>query len=58
LFTLDEVKKHTKAASSCGSCAGLVEQILASTIGGAYTPAAPTKSRFVRLYRPFAQGGA
>ncbi len=40
LFTLDEVKKHTKAASSCGSCSGLVEQILASTIGGAYTPAA------------------
>jgi nitrite reductase (NADH) large subunit len=40
LFTLDEVKKHTKAASSCGSCAGLVEQILASTIGGAYSPAA------------------
>ncbi len=39
LFSLDEVKKHTKAASSCGSCAGLVEQILASTIGGAYTPA-------------------
>jgi len=39
LFTLDEVKKHTKAASSCGSCAGLVEQILASTIGGAYSPA-------------------
>ncbi|MBL8439588.1 MAG: NAD(P)/FAD-dependent oxidoreductase, partial [Betaproteobacteria bacterium] len=39
LFTLDEVKKHTKAASSCGSCAGLVDQILASTIGGAYTPA-------------------
>jgi nitrite reductase (NADH) large subunit len=40
LFTIDEVKKHTKAASSCGSCTGLVEQILASTIGGAYTPAA------------------
>lgn len=38
LFTIDEVKKHTKAASSCGSCTGLVEQILASTIGGAYTP--------------------
>ncbi|WEN40870.1 Nitrite reductase [NAD(P)H] [Thauera sp. GDN1] len=36
LFTLDEVKKHTKAASSCGSCTGLVEQILASTVGGAY----------------------
>ena len=37
------MKKHTKAASSCGSCAGLVEQILASTIGGAYTPAASDK---------------
>ena len=38
LFTLDDVRKHTKASSSCGSCTGLVEQILASTIGGAYTP--------------------
>jgi NAD(P)H-nitrite reductase large subunit len=45
LFTLDDVRKHTKAASSCGSCTGLVEQILASTIGGAYTPAAPRTSR-------------
>ena len=39
LFTLDEVRKHTKASSSCGSCTGLVEQILASTVGGAYEPA-------------------
>ena len=39
LFTLDDVRKHTKASSSCGSCTGLVEQILASTIGGAYQPA-------------------
>ena len=39
LFTLDDVRKHTKASSSCGSCTGLVEQILASTVGGAYTPA-------------------
>jgi nitrite reductase (NADH) large subunit len=38
LFTLDEVRKHTKASSSCGSCTGLVEQILASTVGGAYQP--------------------
>ena len=38
LFTLDDVRKHTKASSSCGSCTGLVEQILASTIGGAYQP--------------------
>ncbi|MBZ0090916.1 MAG: FAD-dependent oxidoreductase, partial [Sulfuricellaceae bacterium] len=27
LFTLDDVRKHTKASSSCGSCTGLVEQI-------------------------------
>ncbi|WP_018150515.1 nitrite reductase large subunit NirB [Leeia oryzae] len=33
LFTLDEVKKSTKAASSCGSCTGLVEQILMNTLG-------------------------
>ncbi|GAB2900352.1 nitrite reductase large subunit NirB [Uliginosibacterium flavum] len=39
LFSLDEVRKHTKASSSCGSCTGLVEQIIASTVGGAYTPA-------------------
>ena len=39
LFSLDDVRKHTKASSSCGSCTGLVEQILASCVGGAYTPA-------------------
>ena len=39
LFTLDDVRKHTKASSSCGSCTGLVEQILSSTVGGAYQPA-------------------
>jgi len=39
LFTVEDVRKTTKASSSCGSCTGLVEQILASTIGGAYTPA-------------------
>ncbi|MBC7943707.1 MAG: NAD(P)/FAD-dependent oxidoreductase [Burkholderiales bacterium] len=45
LFTLEDVRKHTKASSSCGSCTGLVEQILASTIGGAYAPvAAKTKT--------------
>ena len=42
LFTLDAVRKHTKASSSCGSCTGLVEQILASTVGGAYTPVTNT----------------
>ena len=38
LFTLEDVRKHTKASGSCGSCTGLVEQILASTLGGAYSP--------------------
>ena len=38
LFTLEEVRRHTKASSSCGSCTGLVEQILASAVGGAYQP--------------------
>lgn len=41
LFTLEDVKKHTKAASSCGGCTGLVEQILAATSGGDYS--APEK---------------
>ncbi len=33
LFTLEDVRAHTKASSSCGSCTGLVEQILASIVG-------------------------
>ena len=33
LFTVEDVRAHTKASASCGSCTGLVEQILASTIG-------------------------
>jgi nitrite reductase (NADH) large subunit len=37
LFTLDEVRKHTKASASCGSCTGLVEQLLMATAGGDYS---------------------
>ncbi|WP_233872224.1 nitrite reductase large subunit NirB [Paraburkholderia adhaesiva] len=44
LFTLDDVKKHTKASSSCGSCAGLVEQILMSTLGSNFQEAPKTKA--------------
>ena len=44
LFTIDDVKKQTKAGSSCGSCVGLVEQILASTLGGAYAPPSTSKA--------------
>ena len=42
LFTLDEVRKHTKASASCGSCTGLVEQLLMFTAGGDYS-ATPSK---------------
>jgi nitrite reductase (NADH) large subunit len=36
LFTLEEVRAHTKASSSCGSCTGLVEALLAGTVGEGY----------------------
>ncbi|WP_038036427.1 nitrite reductase large subunit NirB [Thermopetrobacter sp. TC1] len=42
LFTLEDVRKVTKASASCGSCTGLVEQILASVLGGDYS-AAPSE---------------
>jgi nitrite reductase (NADH) large subunit len=42
LFTLDEVRAHTKASSSCGSCTGLVETLLAGTVGEGYD-ASPNK---------------
>ncbi len=40
LTTLDDVRTHTKASASCGSCTGLVEQLLKSTLGDGYNPAA------------------
>ncbi|HIB84977.1 MAG TPA: NAD(P)/FAD-dependent oxidoreductase, partial [Chromatiaceae bacterium] len=39
LFTLDEVRAHTKASSSCGSCTGLVEALIAHKVGGDYSVA-------------------
>ncbi|WP_457665214.1 nitrite reductase large subunit NirB [Thiolapillus sp.] len=42
LFTLDDVRAHTKASASCGSCTGLVEAILSSTVGEGYE-AKPSK---------------
>ncbi len=44
LFTVDDVKKHTKAASSCGSCTGLVEQILMNTLGTNFQESPKTKA--------------
>jgi nitrite reductase (NADH) large subunit len=39
LFTLEDVRRCTKASSSCGSCTGLVEQILMATAGADYSAA-------------------
>jgi len=44
LFTLDEVRKHTKASSSCGSCTGLVEQILMDTLGSGFQQTPKTRA--------------
>lgn len=43
LFTIEDVRKHTKASASCGSCTGLVEQIIMATAGGDYS--ASTKAK-------------
>jgi nitrite reductase (NADH) large subunit len=40
LKSLDDVRSHTKASASCGSCTGLVEQLLKAQLGDAYNPAA------------------
>jgi nitrite reductase (NADH) large subunit len=40
LTTLDDVRAHTKASASCGSCTGLVEQLMVLTLGASYNPAA------------------
>jgi nitrite reductase (NADH) large subunit len=43
LYTVDDVRKHTKASSSCGSCTGLIEQILMSVAGADYSSAPKMK---------------
>jgi len=40
LTSLDDVRAHTKASASCGTCTGLVEQLLSLTLGDKYNPAA------------------
>ncbi|MEP0323782.1 nitrite reductase large subunit NirB [Bauldia litoralis] len=42
LTSLDAVRAHTKASNSCGTCTGLVEQLMALTLGDRYNPAAVT----------------
>ena len=40
LTTLEDVRTHTKASASCGTCTGLVEKIMTLTLGDSYNPAA------------------
>lgn len=40
LTSLDDVRAHTKASASCGSCTGLVEQLMSLTLGDSYNPTA------------------
>jgi nitrite reductase (NADH) large subunit len=40
LTSLEQVRAHTKASASCGTCTHLVEQVMALTLGDAYNPAA------------------
>jgi nitrite reductase (NADH) large subunit len=38
LASIDDVRAHTKASASCGSCTGLVEKLLVLSLGDGYKP--------------------
>jgi nitrite reductase (NADH) large subunit len=38
LTNLNDIRAHTKASASCGTCTGLVEQLMVATLGDAYNP--------------------
>ncbi len=40
LTALDDVRAHTKASASCGTCTPLVEKLMVLTLGDSYNPAA------------------
>jgi nitrite reductase (NADH) large subunit len=40
LTALDDVRAHTKASASCGTCTPLVEKLMQLSLGDAYNPAA------------------
>ncbi len=42
LTTLDAVRAHTKASSSCGTCTSLVERLMQVSLGDDYNPLAVT----------------
>ncbi|MBI3677174.1 MAG: NAD(P)/FAD-dependent oxidoreductase [Proteobacteria bacterium] len=43
LKSVEDVRRKTKASSSCGSCTGLVEQLLVLSLGDDFVPGAATK---------------
>ena len=57
LTTLDEVRAHTKASASCGSCTALVEQLLVLTLGDDFQAQTGAEAD-VRLHRPRPRRGA
>ncbi|MCK7494466.1 MAG: hypothetical protein MZW92_27245 [Comamonadaceae bacterium] len=58
LFTLDEVRAHTKASSSCGSCTGLVEAAAGVDRSAATTRPTPKKKPLCAVHRPHPRRGA
>jgi len=40
LTTLDDVRAHTKASASCGTCTGLVEKLMVLTLGDSFDASA------------------
>ncbi|MGH8734219.1 MAG: FAD-dependent oxidoreductase, partial [Burkholderiales bacterium] len=43
LKSLDDVRSHTKASASCGSCTGLVEKLLKCTLGDTFQAGSSVK---------------
>jgi len=43
LQSVDDVRAHTKASASCGSCTGLVEKLLKCTLGDAFEQGSSVK---------------
>ncbi len=44
LFTLEDVRRETKASASCGGCTAMVEQILESVLGSDFRSASAKRS--------------
>ncbi len=49
LTSLEDVRAHTKASSSCGQCTPKVEMVIAATLGGAFKSARKTMCKCTDL---------